>query len=69
VPLDPRHEAAFLGGVTYVNIHTAAAPTGLIRGQLFSNGNVNLNAVGGPGGTATGTGSILNIQNVSGQQR
>jgi hypothetical protein len=62
------NEAPFLGGITYVNIHTAAAPSGLIRGQLFTGGNVNLNATGGPGGTATGTGGVRNIQNVIGGQ-
>ncbi len=55
------HEAAFLGGVTYVNIHTAAAPGGLIRAQVFSNGNVNLAS-----GTATGTAGISNIESAFG---
>jgi uncharacterized repeat protein (TIGR01451 family) len=60
------NEASFLGGITYVNIHTTAFGGGEIRGQLFSTGNVNLNAVGGPGGTATGTTGITNIENVTG---
>ncbi len=55
------NEAAFLGGITYVNIHTAAFPNGLIRGQVFSTGNVNL-----PSGTATGTGGADNFENVIG---
>ena len=38
------NEAAFLGGGTYVNIHTAVFPGGAIRGQLFSGANVNLAA-------------------------
>ena len=50
---EPSNEAAFLGGGTYVNIHTAAFPGGAIRGQLFSAANVNLTA-----GTATGTTGI-----------
>ena len=54
-------EAAFLGGATYVNIHNAAFPGGVIRGQLFSTGNVNLSA-----GTATGTTGITGIENVTG---
>ncbi len=54
------NEAAFLGGATYVNIHTAAFPAGAIRGQLFSTGNVNL-----PTGAATGTTGIANIENVT----
>ena len=54
-------EAAFLGGGTYVNIHTAAFPGGAIRGQLFSSGNVNLTA-----GMATGTTAIANIESVNG---
>ena len=39
---------AFVAGFDGVNVHTAAEPTGLIRGQLFSDGNINL-----LGGTAT----------------
>jgi hypothetical protein len=54
-------ETAFLGGGTYVNIHTAAFPGGAIRGQLFSEGNVNLTA-----GVATGTTGISNVENVTG---
>ena len=46
------NEAAFLGGGTYVNVHTAVFPGGAIRGQLFSGGNVNLAA-----GAATGAAS------------
>jgi len=63
VTLPAQHEAALLGGITYVNIHTAAASAGLIRGQVFTNGNVNLAT-----GTATGTNSISNIENVTGGQ-
>ena len=59
--LPAASEAAFLGGGTYVNIHTAAFPGGAIRGQLFSSGNVNL-----PAGAATGTTGIANIENVAG---
>jgi CSLREA domain-containing protein len=63
VALPAQHEAALLGGITYVNIHTAAAPAGLIRGQVFTNGNVNLAT-----GTATGTSGISNVENVTGGQ-
>ena len=55
------NEAAFLGGGTYVNIHTAAFPGGAIRGQLFSAGNVNLTS-----GAATGTTGVAFIENVTG---
>ena len=55
------NEAAFLGGGTYVNIHTAAFPGGAIRGQLFSAGNVNLTT-----GAATGTTGVAFIENVTG---
>jgi hypothetical protein len=55
------NEAAFLGGGTYVNVHTSVFPGGAIRGQLFSGGNVNLAS-----GAATGTTSITNIENVTG---
>lgn len=61
VSLPAQHEAAFLGGITYFNVHTAAAPGGLIRGQIFSNGNVNLAS-----GTATGTGGVSNVENAIG---
>ena len=54
-------EAAFLGGGTYVNIHTAAFPVGAIRGQLFSSGNVNLAT-----GAATGTSGLSNFENLTG---
>ena len=55
------NEAAFLGGGTYVNIHTAAFPGGAIRGQLFTSANVNLAS-----GAATGTTGIAFIENVTG---
>lgn len=54
-------EAAFLGGGTYVNIHTAAFPGGAIRGQLFSIGSNNLAT-----GAATGTTGIVSVENVTG---
>ena len=54
-------EAAFLGGGTYVNIHTASFPGGAIRGQLFSSGNATL-----AGGFATGTTGVVNVENVTG---
>ncbi len=62
VALPAAHEAAFLGGITYVNIHTAAAPGGLIRAQVFSTANVNTGAVG----TATGAATANNFENVNG---
>jgi uncharacterized repeat protein (TIGR01451 family) len=55
------NEAPFLGGITYVNIHTPTSPGGEIRGQVFSTGNVNLSS-----GTATGTNGISNIENATG---
>ena len=61
LPLPAVNEAAFLGGGTYVNVHTAVFPGGAIRGQLFSGGNVNLAT-----GAATGTASVANIENVTG---
>ena len=59
--LPTASEAAFLGGGTYVNIHTAAFPGGAIRGQLFSAANVNLTT-----GAATGTTGVACIENVTG---
>jgi CHRD domain/RTX calcium-binding nonapeptide repeat (4 copies) len=61
VALPAASEAAFLGGGTYVNIHTTAFPAGAIRGQIFSQGNVNLAT-----GRATGTASITGFENVQG---
>ncbi len=56
-----QDEAALLSGLTYLNIHTASFPGGVIRGQLFSNGNVVLSS-----GTATGTAGVFGIENAIG---
>ena len=56
-----QDEAALLSGTTYFNVHTAAFPAGIIRGQLFSGGNVSL-----AGGLATGTGGVTGIENAIG---
>ena len=61
VSLGDLHEAAFLGGITYLNVHTAVFPGGAIRGQIFTGGNVILAS-----GTATGTGGVTGIENVTG---
>jgi hypothetical protein len=55
------NEAGFLGGGTYVDVHTAAFPGGAIRGQLFSGGNVNLTT-----GATTGAASVTNVENATG---
>jgi hypothetical protein len=62
-PGGPTNEAALLGGITYVNVHTPDFPSGAIRGQLFSTGNVNLSATGG---SATGVATVLNVENATG---
>ncbi len=54
-------EAAFLGGLTYVNIHNATFPGGAIRGQVFAT-----TAFVAATATATGTGGIANIENATG---
>ena len=54
-------EAAFLGGATYVNVHTAAFPSGAIRGQLFSTGNTSEDH-----GWAIGAGLVSNFEHVTG---
>ncbi len=59
--LPATSEAAFLGGGTYVNVHTATFTGGAIRGQLFSGGNLNLTS-----GTATGAAVVRAIENVTG---
>lgn len=61
LPLPSASEAAFLGGGTYVNIHTAAFPGGAIRGQLFTAGNDDLAT-----GVATGTTGVANVEQVIG---
>ena len=61
VALPIQHEAALLGGFTYFNVHTATAPGGLIRGQIFANGAF----VAAPG-TATGTSGLTGIENAIG---
>ena len=63
VALPALHEAALLGGITYFNVHTAAAAAGLIRGQLFPSANFVAAT-----GTATGTNGISNFENVTGGQ-
>ena len=55
------NEAAFLGGQTYFNFHTAADPGGAIRGQIFTNANAQFLF-----GTATGTGGVSNVENATG---
>lgn len=59
--LPAASEAAFLGGGTYVNIHTAVFGDGAIRGQLFSTGNVTMSS-----GVATGTTGVMNVENLNG---
>ena len=61
VSLPAGQEAAFLGGVTYFNVHTAAAPGGLIRGQILPSGVFTATT-----GTATGTASVAGFENVTG---
>ena len=64
VALPATSEAALLGGITYLNIHTSAFPGGEIRGQVFAN------AVFGPApGTATGTTGITSVENALGGTR
>ena len=53
-------EAAFLGGGTYLDIHTAAFPAGAIRAQLLA--RLTTTATG----AATGTASVANLENVVG---
>ncbi|MGL6073953.1 MAG: DUF4394 domain-containing protein [Fimbriiglobus sp.] len=56
------HEAAFLGGLTYFNIHTNPGfPGGEIRGQIVPSG-----VFVAASGTATGTGGIAGIENAIG---
>src|SRR4030095_16391859 len=60
VALPALDEAAFVGGITYVNIHTTPSFTGgQIRGQIFPSAAFVAGA-----GTATGTTGINGIENV-----
>lgn len=61
VPLPAMHEAALLGALSYVNIHTPSKPGGLIRGQLYATGLF----VAAPG-TATGLGGVSSVENAVG---
>ncbi|HUE73617.1 MAG TPA: CHRD domain-containing protein [Pirellulaceae bacterium] len=63
VPLPALNEAAFLGGLTYLNIHTNVLPGGEIRGQVLTIAQGTTNP---PQGTATGTGGITSIDHVIG---
>ena len=54
-------EAAFLGGGTYINVHTPTFAGGAIRGQLFSAANATLGA-----GTATGLPTVTGFESVNG---
>ncbi len=61
VSLPAVQEAAFLAGLTYINIHTSAFPNGIIRGQVLSSGNVNL-----ANGTASGVTQVTGIEHMTG---
>jgi len=61
IPLPAQHEAAFLGGLTYFNVHTQAFPGGAIRGQLVAAGLFTAATA-----TATATGGVSNVENVVG---
>lgn len=61
VPLPAGDEASLLGGLMYLNIHTAAFTTGITRGQIFAQ-TPFVSATG----TATGTAGISNVENAVG---
>ena len=61
VALPAQFEAALLGGGAYLNVHTAAFASGAIRGQLLPSVSFVDTA-----GSATGTGGVLNVENVTG---
>ena len=62
VAFPPGKEAALLGDMTYLNVFTSAFPdNGEIRGQVVRQTQTSL-----PTGTATATGAIANIENVTG---
>ena len=61
IPLDPLHEAALMGGLTYVNVHTATFPDGAIRGQIVPSAPFVEVA-----GSATGTSGVSNVENATG---
>jgi len=61
VALPPGSEAALLGDVMYLNVHTTAFPGGEIRGQVVRQTQTSLAT-----GVATGAGSVANVENVNG---
>jgi hypothetical protein len=62
VSFDAIHEAALLGGLTYLNVHTAEFPAGATRGQIVASGVFVVST-----GTATGVGGqVLDFENATG---
>ena len=62
VTFDAIHEAALLGGLTYLNVHTAEFPNGATRGQIVASGVFVPST-----GTATGIGgTLLDFENATG---
>jgi hypothetical protein len=63
VPLPPEHEAAFIGGLLYVEVETTAFPGGEVRGQIMPNGPFGPTT---PTATGISAGGVAGITTVIG---
>jgi hypothetical protein len=63
VSLPPEQEAAFIGGLLYVEVETTAFPGGEVRGQIMPNGPIGPTA---PTATGISAGGVQGISTVIG---
>lgn len=62
-PLPPEHEAAFLGGLLYVEVETTSFPGGEIRGQIISSTPA---VIGNAGATGIADLGVLSFKTIIG---
>lgn len=66
VPLPPEQEAAWIGGLLYVEVETTAFPGGEVRGQIIPNGPLNPTVATATGIAVPGVAGISNVIGGSG---